>query len=83
MKKLMIIVALFSVNALAGNSEIHTSIAKENAFRVKFNNMAASHNEVVTKEQSDGLIKGHMESIIHLIQKKHVTIDECENAGEA
>ena len=54
MKKLMIIVALFSVNALAGNSEIHTSIAKENAFRVKFNNMAASHNEVVTKEQSDG-----------------------------
>lgn len=83
MEKLIIIVALFSANALTGNAEIHTPIAKENAFRVRFNNMAASHNEVVTKEQSDGLIKGHMESIIHLIQAKHVTIDKCENAGEA
>lgn len=83
MKKLIIIVALFSANALDGNAEIHTLIAKENALRMRFNNMAASHNEVVTKEQSDELIKGHMESIIHLIQAKHVTIDKCESAGES
>lgn len=83
MKKLLIIVALFSANVLAGDTEIQTLIAKENALRVRFNNMAASHNEVVTKEQSDEIINITRNNVIHLIEAKHVTLDKCENVGEA
>lgn len=83
MKKLIIIVALFSANALAGNAEIHTLIAKENELRVRFNNIIASHNEVVTKESSDEIISIARNNVIHLIEVKHVTLDKCENVGEA